>query len=68
MGRIWRFEIAGNMVKNGSQQRRKLTANGCNEPFRDRYWCPKKQWFQRDTCPFLNRRECENYEVMCGCL
>lgn len=65
---IWQFSIQENVVKIGSQQRQKLTSDGCNEPFKDRYWCPKRRWFKREPCPFINRRECENYVNMCGCL
>ncbi len=68
MAKIWKFEIRNSTVRNGSQKRQQISKNGCNEPFKDRYWCPKLQWFQKETCPFINRRECENYEVMCGSL
>jgi len=66
--KIWRFEIDDESVRHGERQRRKLTANGCNEPFKGRYWCPKLNWFQREACPFVNRQECENYRLMCGSL
>ncbi|MHB8809338.1 MAG: hypothetical protein ACYC9M_04920 [Desulfobulbaceae bacterium] len=46
----------------------KFTRKGCNEPYKDRYWCPRKQWFRRAPCPFENREECDNYIKMCGCL
>ncbi|MBU0484217.1 MAG: hypothetical protein KKB30_06860 [Proteobacteria bacterium] len=65
---VWRFSIVHNKVYYGEKQRTKLTKRGCNEPFKDRYWCPKQQWFRRAPCPFINQRECENYIKMCGCL
>ncbi len=65
---VWKFAIQGDVVSYSSRKRQKLTGDGCNEPFKNRFWCPKKQWFQREPCPFICRRECENYEVMCGCL
>ncbi|MBI5556011.1 MAG: hypothetical protein HY885_00070 [Deltaproteobacteria bacterium] len=68
MATIWRFALNGNVVVSGGKQRRQLSKNGCNEPFKNRYWCPKSQWFQKEPCPFINRRECENYLVMCGSL
>jgi len=63
---VWIFSINGEQVRYGNKLRRKLTRNGCNEPFKDRYWCPKKQWFLKEPCPFLNLNECENFRVMCG--
>lgn len=63
---VWEFSIQGNVVKIGNKERRKLTAHGCNEPYKDRYWCPKLQWFRKESCPFVNIRECENFTAMCG--
>ena len=68
MGKVWRFTIENGSVTGGHKKRKQLTMSGCNEPFKDSYWCPKKQWFYKAPCPFVNRRECENYRVMCGCL
>ena len=31
----------------------------------NRIWCPKKKWYVSE-CPFENRRECDNYQDMCG--
>ena len=63
---IWQFTIKDSDVSYGSCKRRLLTAKGCNEPFKDRYWCPQKKWFVTDICPFVNRRECENFSQMSG--
>jgi len=65
---VWRFEIHDNEVRYGEKKRLKLTSKGCNEPYKNRYWCPKRKWFHRSPCPFVNRTECENYIMMCGCL
>lgn len=65
---VWRFEVQGNEVRFGEKKRLKLTRDGCNEPYQDRYWCPKKQWFRRTPCPFESQAECDNYVKMCGCL
>lgn len=65
---VWRFAIQDDVVAYGERKRQKITRDGCNEPYKGKYWCPKLQWFRRDTCPFLNRQECENFEVMCGSL
>ena len=63
---VWKFSIQGDKVKHGNRQRQKLTTHGCNEPYKNRYWCPKLQWFRRDPCPFINIHECNNYQKMCG--
>lgn len=65
---IWKFEIKENTVRYGEKTRRMLTSRGCNEPFKGRHWCPKKRWFLTAPCPFVNQRECENYQEMCGSL
>ena len=65
---VWKFSVEGDTVKAGARSRKKLTARGCNEPFKGRYWCPKMQWFRSEACPFVNKNECEIFEAMCGCL
>lgn len=63
---IWQFSLQAGKVHHGTRKRRMLTGNGCNEPFKDRYWCPKKQWFSKEPCPFISRLECNNYSRMSG--
>lgn len=63
---LWKVNMDGKYVHFGPVRRRRLTTNGCNEPFSDRYWCPRKKWFLREPCPFVNRRECDNYIKMTG--
>lgn len=63
---IWKFSIQERQVRHGKKNRMQLTLDGCNEPFKDRFWCPKLQWFKTSPCPFVNRNECESYERMCG--
>ncbi len=63
---LWQFTLLGNTVSYGKKSRKKLTKHGCNEPFRDRYYCPQKKWFMKEPCPFLCQHECRNYEAMCG--
>ncbi len=65
---VWRFTIQGDRVVMGEKSRPRLTRRGCNEPFKGRYWCPKRQWFRREPCPFSCKNECELFEAMCGCL
>ncbi len=63
---IWQFSIKEKEVSYGKRKRRLLTQKGCNEPFKDRFWCPKQKWFMKEGCPFINRRECENFSSMTG--
>lgn len=63
---IWKFTVKDREVSYGGRKRRLLTPNGCNEPFKDGYWCPRKRWFAKEACPFINRRECENFALMSG--
>ena len=65
---VWRFSIQGNKVHYGNQTREKLTEDGCNEPYKNHYWCPKLQWVNSKPCPFLSQAECENFKIMCGVL
>lgn len=60
--------IDGDFIFIGNQRRKKLTQDGCNEPFKDRFWCPRKKWFMKGPCPFINKIECGNYRKMCGSL
>ena len=58
-------------VKIGSRlvRGRPITCDGCNEPLKDRFWCPKKKWLFKECCPFFNRRECESFKrICCGVL
>ncbi len=63
---IWQFTVKDRHVTYGASTHRLLTLKGCNEPFKDRYWCPQKRWFAKEICPFINRRECENFIMMSG--
>lgn len=63
---IWQFTIQDREVSHGRRKRKLLTQKGCNEPFKDRFWCPKQKWFSKEPCPFINRRECENFSSMSG--
>lgn len=38
---IWQFTVTDKDVSYGVRNRRLLTAKGCNEPFKERYWCPR---------------------------
>lgn len=63
---LWQFTLQNQRVSYGNKERPLLTPHGCNEPFKDRFYCPQKQWFMTEPCPFLNQHECRNYEAMCG--
>jgi len=44
----------------------KPACNGCNAYKHRKFWCPKTQSFKKEPCPFSNRRDCDNYQRMCG--
>ena len=66
MGEILSFKVKEGRVIFGIQKRSSLTKRGCNEPFKNHFWCPRKRWFMRSACVFVNQRECENYRRLCG--
>lgn len=47
-------------------KRKSITKNGCNEPFKNRFFCPKREFFTKEKCPFENLTECYNFLKMCG--
>ncbi|HBG49468.1 MAG TPA: hypothetical protein DDW90_08215 [Cyanobacteria bacterium UBA9971] len=50
----------------GKTRRKIITSNGCNEPCKNRFYCPKRNWLMLEKCPFLNLNECNNFVKMCG--
>ncbi len=66
MGEVLSFEVKGGKASFAGQKRTALTRRGCNEPFKDRFWCPKQRWFMMERCPFMNQRECRNFAETCG--
>ncbi|OGD68374.1 hypothetical protein A3I18_01640 [Candidatus Campbellbacteria bacterium RIFCSPLOWO2_02_FULL_35_11] len=66
MGKLLVFGITKKYMVLGEKIRKKTTFEGCNEPYKKWFWCPKKMWFMREECPFYNRNECNNYKRMCG--
>ncbi|MGE4299844.1 MAG: hypothetical protein AB7E47_17640 [Desulfovibrionaceae bacterium] len=62
---LWQVTMRDNTVVWGDRRRTLLTANGCNEPFKGRFWCPRKKWFRTTPCPFASRHECGAYQRMC---
>jgi hypothetical protein len=63
---VWQVTTEKNLISFGDKTRKKLTSSSCNEPFKGRYWCPRKKWFFMEPCPFMNKRECYNYRQICG--
>ncbi|NDY42593.1 hypothetical protein G3N55_07020 [Dissulfurirhabdus thermomarina] len=63
---VWRFAVQSDQVRMGNRRRRALTRDGCNEPFKGRFWCPARRWFRTEPCPFESRDECANFRAMCG--
>ncbi len=69
MTKILRFTILKGIVSIGNKKRKQLTSNehGCNEPFKDRYWCPRKKWFMKEPCIFYSEHECRMLDAFCKC-
>lgn len=38
----------------------------CVQLKNNRPWCPKRDWYMMEGCPFSCRHECDVYEEMCG--
>ncbi len=68
MSPLWEVRMDAEAIRFGSRSRRRLTHDGCNEPFMNAYWCPRRRWFGPKPCPFANRLECHNFMRMCGAL
>jgi len=64
--RVWQVKTDNKYISFGGTRRKKLRPSACNEPFKSFFWCPRKKWFFKESCPFINRRECKNYQQMCG--
>ncbi len=63
------FTVCDDKVFAFGKVRKKVSACGCNEPHGDRYFCPKRARLMKTACPFYyGKRECENFERMCGSL
>jgi hypothetical protein len=63
---VWQVQTEDDYISFGGNMRKKLRPSACNEPFRGHFWCPRKKWFFKEPCPFLNKHECLNYRQMCG--
>lgn len=69
MSKILRFEKLPDGKVNAFGKKQVSVSRvpcGCGEPIgKDHYWCPKRKWAVKD-CPFINKRECDNFQSMCG--
>lgn len=65
---VWSVRTEGNVIHMGERKRKMLTRRGCNEPFLESYWCPKRRWFRKEPCPFVNKIKCNTYYMLCGAL
>ena len=66
--KVWKFQVHSGKVSAGRKRRRAITLEGCNEPFKGRFWCPARQWFMTSPCHFEDRQECRNFQIICGIL
>lgn len=63
---LWQVHTQGASISLGHSTRSLAEPGGCNQPFRGRFWCPRKRWFRQEPCPFSSRRECDSFRRMCG--
>jgi hypothetical protein len=65
---LWMVSPGNGTIRFGSKSREMITPTGCNEPFKNSFWCPGKKWFSKKPCPFTCRQECDNFRRMCGAI
>jgi len=70
MGRVLRVTCNHSGLQIGKFKRRLLNKNwtfscGCNEPWKNHFWCPRQKWFMKTPCVFINKFECQLFENQC---
>jgi hypothetical protein len=65
---VIRMSHSDGRMRIGSFTRKATTSSGCNEPFKNAYWCPKRKWFAKEPCPFSNRFECMSFARFSGAI
>lgn len=65
---IWEVTTGPNRIQFGAVASFALDPSGCNQPFRGRFWCPRKKWFSLAPCPFSGRNECDTFRRMAGAI
>jgi hypothetical protein len=65
---LWNVSHANGKVRFGSFTRKATTPSGCNEPFKNAFWCPKRKWFAAQPCPFSSKYECMSFARFSGSL
>ncbi len=63
---LWEVISGPNRIQFGTISSFALSPSGCNQPFRGRFWCPRKKWFLLAPCPFASRAECDTFRRMAG--
>lgn len=54
-------EWGSNVIKEDSRE--------CNKRLGFRkYFCPRRGWYMDEPCYFENKRECDNFKLICGVL
>lgn len=65
---LWTVTRVGEAIRFGSVARKAVDERGCNQPFKSRFWCPRKGWFGKEPCPFANRYECMSFTRFAGAI
>lgn len=63
---VWEVIAGPGRIQFGGSSCFALSSSGCNQPFRGRFWCPRKKWFLSAPCPFSGREECDTFRRMAG--
>lgn len=63
---VWMVHDEGTSLRMGGGSVVKLNERGCNQPWRGRFWCPRRRWFLKEPCPFSCAQECADFKRLCG--
>lgn len=60
------IKIENGYLVVGFKKVKLFNLSGCNQPFKDSFFCPHKKWFMSEPCPFESKAECSMYARWCG--
>ncbi len=56
-----RFKVGNYTFDDGFVKETTKNKDGCNHPYKKRFYCPLKQWFMKEPCNHKNMSECLYY-------
>ena len=57
-----KFKVGDYSFDDGIICEKTKDKNGCNHPYKGRYYCPLKKWFMTQMCDYENMKECTSHE------